>query len=518
MKVISNTVQEFNGERFYLSGKKFSNRTKRSLHRVVWEHHFGAIPKGYFIHHKNGNRSDNDIENLEMVSKRIFTEICMICDKPLTQGEINNGIVRCAYCTAIIPLRKKVEDDNLKKNFKKEWPVRLIKRYYSFLSEYNFSVETQNRYLNKVIAVLRVAEEQVDTETEITLDWLTSHFPGSNGVGQANFIAFLEKERILPVLIISEDDLMIESIEKLIDRIPENFRRLMVIYSKTRMDLRKRHLMNNSKRPLKLITIKTDLEVYQRFIKWVIIQHPHIISWELLQEEVVHEYLLTLNRKHREIVRKDLQMLFKIALKKRVITHIPVSDLPTREYPIATKILSPVEQRNLTKTLREAIYLDPKGSLIGFLSFFHGLSSSQITNIKLEHIDVGRKLIHLPDRPPAYLDQDTLLALSEYVKERAKNPTSLGCTYLLIVEKFNPVRGFKDVPVLREHVRRRLFALTGYTPRVLKITCYTSFAALYGPQYLIEAFGLSLTQASRYGNFEEYLVEEEIRVIDKYLN
>jgi hypothetical protein len=28
---------------------------------------------------------------------------------------------------------------------------------------------------------------------------------------------------------------------------------------------------------------------------------------------------------------------------------------------------------------------------------------------------------------------------------------------------------------------------------------------------LIDAFGLSLTQASRYGKFEEYLLEEEIR-------
>lgn len=28
-------------------------------HRVVWEEHFGAIPDGFHVHHKNHDRSDN---------------------------------------------------------------------------------------------------------------------------------------------------------------------------------------------------------------------------------------------------------------------------------------------------------------------------------------------------------------------------------------------------------------------------------------------------------------------------
>lgn len=36
-------------------------------------------------------------------------------------------------------------------------------------------------------------------------------------------------------------------------------------------------------------------------------------------------------------------------------------------------------------------------------------------------------------------------------------------------------------------------------------------SAQYGPQYLVEAFGLSLTQASRYGNMQEFLLEEEVK-------
>ncbi|MEY9865208.1 hypothetical protein ABIE66_000587 [Peribacillus sp. B2I2] len=36
-------------------------------------------------------------------------------------------------------------------------------------------------------------------------------------------------------------------------------------------------------------------------------------------------------------------------------------------------------------------------------------------------------------------------------------------------------------------------------------------ASNFGPQLLVEGFGLSLTQASRYGKLEDYLLEEQIR-------
>ena len=36
-------------------------------HRAVYEKHFGPIPKGYHIHHKNGDMFDNRPENLEAV-------------------------------------------------------------------------------------------------------------------------------------------------------------------------------------------------------------------------------------------------------------------------------------------------------------------------------------------------------------------------------------------------------------------------------------------------------------------
>lgn len=47
-----------------------ANGTKKTLlvHRLVWEAFNGPIPEGLEINHKNRNRSDNRLENLELLT------------------------------------------------------------------------------------------------------------------------------------------------------------------------------------------------------------------------------------------------------------------------------------------------------------------------------------------------------------------------------------------------------------------------------------------------------------------
>lgn len=40
------------------------------LHRLIFEDFYGEIPKGFFIHHKNGNPKDNCILNLQMLRNK----------------------------------------------------------------------------------------------------------------------------------------------------------------------------------------------------------------------------------------------------------------------------------------------------------------------------------------------------------------------------------------------------------------------------------------------------------------
>ena len=62
-------VQVFNGKEYHLyPGERYFSRHNKRLHRVVWEHYNGPIPKGYHVHHKDGNRWNNEIGNLELVA------------------------------------------------------------------------------------------------------------------------------------------------------------------------------------------------------------------------------------------------------------------------------------------------------------------------------------------------------------------------------------------------------------------------------------------------------------------
>lgn len=62
-------VQEFLGVRYYKDSRGYycALKTGVKMHRAVWEAHNGKIPSGHLIHHKNGRKDDNQIQNLELV-------------------------------------------------------------------------------------------------------------------------------------------------------------------------------------------------------------------------------------------------------------------------------------------------------------------------------------------------------------------------------------------------------------------------------------------------------------------
>ena len=41
----------------------------KTMHRWVWEEAHGPIPLGYVIHHKDGNKKNNALDNLEMLTR-----------------------------------------------------------------------------------------------------------------------------------------------------------------------------------------------------------------------------------------------------------------------------------------------------------------------------------------------------------------------------------------------------------------------------------------------------------------
>ena len=53
----------------YLNNSGYMCVNKIPLHHLVWEKHYNKkVPKGYHIHHKDENKTNNDINNLQLMS------------------------------------------------------------------------------------------------------------------------------------------------------------------------------------------------------------------------------------------------------------------------------------------------------------------------------------------------------------------------------------------------------------------------------------------------------------------
>lgn len=69
------------GRPFKVSKDGYICAKSTRLHRVIWESQFGPIPQGFDIHHKDGNKLNNKIENLECVSHKKHLQEHMTANK-----------------------------------------------------------------------------------------------------------------------------------------------------------------------------------------------------------------------------------------------------------------------------------------------------------------------------------------------------------------------------------------------------------------------------------------------------
>ena len=59
---------------YRITSSKEGNHNKK-LHRLIWEDHYNKpVPKGYVIHHMNGIKTDNRIQNLQCVKHSLHSK------------------------------------------------------------------------------------------------------------------------------------------------------------------------------------------------------------------------------------------------------------------------------------------------------------------------------------------------------------------------------------------------------------------------------------------------------------
>lgn len=432
------------------------------------------------------------------------TIICLDCNNPLSENIIKHRRKRCLECVINKRLKHLASEEHLSKSFSKTWTKHIYMNYKNYLNEFNYNKETKIKYLSSATKLFAEAEQYLSTEKKITHLWLDKL-----EIKLAKSFKFNIKNFLLTEGVLSkdyEDENLKNLIRIRISKVSENFNRLLEIYINEKFSLRDRQIELMANKPLSLRTVESNINTYIRLVKWIVHEHQDITAWDMLQEEHVNKFLLTLKTNNREIVRKDLTVLFKLAFKKRIITHVPIMDLPSREYPRVQQSLSLKEQKKIAKKIQKYRNIEPTMCLITTFCFFYGLSTKHIINIKIEDIDLERKCIHLKSRPPIYLTTEDLILLENYTKVRStiKNINKIS---FLIVAKSN---SYQDASVSSLFISKNVKRLTGFTPRELRITCFSANTAMYGSQFLIDAFGLSLTQSSRYGKMEDYLLHEEI--------
>ena len=68
--IIDDTHQSFNGVTYRRNKRGWFQIPYSTIHRDVWEFHYGKIPDGYDIHHIDGDKANNQIDNLMCVTRK----------------------------------------------------------------------------------------------------------------------------------------------------------------------------------------------------------------------------------------------------------------------------------------------------------------------------------------------------------------------------------------------------------------------------------------------------------------
>jgi hypothetical protein len=191
---------------------------------------------------------------------------CIKCGKGLIESEIKKSRKMCISCRQAEQIIRLLADHNLARMFVKGWSAKLLLRYYKFLEKRNLSPITKRRNILLAINIISNAEKTFLNPDNITLDWLNSDPDIVKDVAaiKSSLFPFLVEEKILHTL--PKDEIKIGHITKLIQSMPDPFRRLIKIHLNEMLSLRERQINIGALKPMTLHSIQSDIQSFNRFL------------------------------------------------------------------------------------------------------------------------------------------------------------------------------------------------------------------------------------------------------------
>lgn len=401
--------------------------------------------------------------------------------------------------------------NSLKIQVKASWIHNLLEEYRDFLVSYHTSQKLVLFHLRSA-AIIFLAMEEI-FPSELNNEWLEKAFEiniSKNSKSRKSLEGFLVRKGFIQQP--SQDHKYRKICDSYILNLPEGFKKCIRLFYEDKLELQKRQLSNNASSPIKSSTIESTICFLARMIKWITQNHEDVSHWTDFNEAIINQYLLSLPPSSREWARKVLYQFFKYAKRKRFLFTIPMVDYKTRSMPRVTEPLTIKEQRKLYRRIVMEGVSYPYEALLTSLAFFHAVQSRYIRSIKLNEIDIKRGIIYMENIPNLYLLPIEMILLKEYLTQRKTFPNHETNSHLFVKRE----RGdyFPDNEINKIFLKNLVKRFSGFTPKVLRITCFQEMATLNGPNFLREAYGVSKTHAGRYGSYEEYLVEEALKEID----
>ncbi|WP_204319142.1 hypothetical protein [Bacillus cereus] len=332
-----------------------------------------------------------------------------------------------------------------------------------------------------------------------------------------HFVGFLEKEKLIikgtfsPEINITEESITVsmnrvttyQKITKKIQDMPKGFQALLEYYLEIEKERNQALERKNATKSLSWKSIEGEFTVFFSLIKWLIINES-VFDWTLVSQDMINRYLLNFgNNQNRDIQKRKLYNFFEFGRKNRFLIQNPILPFKARDYYIIDRAFTRTNHKELFASIKQTSKSNPTDSLLTSLCYFHVLSSKQIREIKISDIDLFRQCIHIKGRAPAYLNELVIQYLNNHLKIIDYDRKHYDTSYL-----FFTVQKGSALQVSNKWINRHVKAVYDKTPSMLRKAGLQYCAEKFGPQFLHDCFGISLSHTGRFGNPDDWIIED----------